>query len=217
MKEYPSIPGPSKAPCEYCYSFLKIDGSSTRIEWSKKQGWYKYGLRHTMLDVAHPVFGRTIPLFLNKYGDDLEKIFKIDKSFRGVQSVIVFCEFFGSKSFAGMHLPDDEYDVVLFDVNPHKKGILGPKEFLDIFGHLQIAELVHQGNFDETLIESVRKETLDLTSKYKVKNQVPEGVVCKGGSGHKLWMSKIKTDRYREELKKRYQANWEKYWGEESV
>lgn len=215
MKEYPSIDGPSKAPRQTCYVFHKYDGSSFRSEWSKKRGWYKFGLRRTMIDQNDPIFGRAVPIFLQKYGDDLEKIFKSDKVFRGVQSVIIFGEFFGEKSFAGMHFPDDQkWDVVLFDVNPHKKGILGPKRFLDTFGHLKIAELVTQCNMGEELIQQVRKEQINLESIYDVKTTVPEGVICKGGDGcHDLWMCKIKTERYKAELRKRYEVDWIKYWG----
>lgn len=213
MKKYPSIDGPSKAPRKPCYVFAKYDGSNIRAEWSKKRGWYKFGTRNCMLDETDAIFGRAIPLFKEKYGDDLEKVFKSAKNFRGVSNVVAFFEFFGTKSFGGMHFPDDPtLDVVLFDVNPHKKGILGPKEFLDTFGHLKVAELICQTNMGEELIQKVRKEQLPVESKYDVKTEVPEGVICKAGSGHDIWMCKIKTERYKEELKKRFRMDWEKYW-----
>lgn len=213
MKEYWSIPGPSKAPKQPAYVFHKYDGSNIRCEWNKKQGWYKFGTRHVLLDPNDPIFGRAVPLFVNKYGDDLVKVFKTEKLFRGVQSVTVFAEFFGSKSFAGMHYPDDLlWDIVLFDVNPHKKGYLGPKEFVDHFGHLKVAELLMTCNMGEQLVQQVRKETIPLESAYEIKTEVPEGVVVKGGTSHKLWMAKIKTERYKAELKKRYVVDWEKFW-----
>jgi len=217
MKTYWSIDGPSKAPKEFCYTFVKYDGSNMRMEWSKKRGWYKFGTRKCMIDSTDPVFGPAVDLFKNKYGDDLEKVFKSEKLFIGVQSVVVFAEFFGPKSFAGMHFPDDDKrDIVLFDVNLHKKGMLGPKEFLDHFGHLSVAELACTGNMGEELIQAVRKETMDCGSKFDIKTEIPEGVVCKGGTlaSHKIWMCKIKTERYKAELKKRYEADWEKYWEE---
>ena len=47
--------------------------------------------------------------------------------------MIVYAEWFGAQSLAGMHKPwDHKRDIVLFDVNPHKKGFLGPKDFLDL-------------------------------------------------------------------------------------
>ena len=214
MKTYWSIDGPSKAPREFCYQFVKYDGSNIRAEWSKKRGWYKFGTRKCMIDEKDPIFGRAVPLFKQKYGDDLAKVFTSEKLFEGVQSVVVFAEFFGSKSFAGMHFPDDTaWDIVLFDVNLHKKGMLGPKEFIDHFGHLKVAELVDSGNLNEEVIEAVRKETIPLESKYEIKTEVPEGVICKGGKGHNLWMCKIKTERYKDELRKRYETDWVKIWG----
>lgn len=213
MKTYWSIEGPSQAPRQPCYAFVKYDGSNVRAEWSRKRGWYKFGTRKCMIDATDVIFGRACTIFKEKYGDSLAQVFQKEKLFRGVDNVVVFCEFFGSKSFAGMHFPDDtRWDVVLFDVSPHKKGMLGPKDFIDHFGHLPVAELVYDGNLNEPLIESVRKETLDCESKYEIKTEVPEGVVCKGGRGRDLWMCKIKTERYKEELKRRYQADWERYW-----
>jgi hypothetical protein len=213
MKSYWSIDGPSKAPRLPCYGFVKYDGSNIRAEWSKKRGWYKFGTRKCMINETDPIFGRACTIFKEKYGDDLDKVFKSEKLFNGVQNVVAFAEFFGTKSFAGMHFPDDQtWDIVLFDLNLHKKGMLGPKEFIDNVGHLKVAELIYQGNMNEELIESVRKETLDCESKYDIKTEVPEGIVCKGGKGHNLWMCKIKTERYKSELRKRYEVDWEKYW-----
>ncbi len=215
MKQYPSIDGPTKAPRQPCYAFVKYDGSNLRAEWSKKRGWYKFGTRECMLDETDPVFGKAPDLFKNKYGDDLIKVFRTDKRFRSIDNVIVFFEFFGSKSFGGMHFPDDPaWNVVLFDVNPIRQGILGPKEFIDHFGHLEIAELVYTGNMGEELIKNVREELIPIDSKFDVRAEVPEGVICKGSvtGKHNLWMCKIKTDRYKEELRKRYQSDWIKYW-----
>lgn len=214
MKTYPEICGPAGGQHKPCYAFVKYDGSNMRFEWSKKRGWYKFGTRNTMIDETHPVFGSAIPLFLQKYGDDLPKVFAEEKHFRGVQNVIVFAEWFGELSMAGCHKPwDKNYDIVLFDVNPIKKGFLSPKQFIDMFGHLKVAEVVWQGNFGEWLIEAVKNETIDITSKYHVQVDFPEGVVCKGGSEHDLWRCKIKTARYKDALKALYEADWEKYWG----
>jgi hypothetical protein len=215
MKKYPKIPGPAGGHHKQCYAFVKYDGSNIRFEWSKKRGWYKFNTRKTMIDQNTPIFGSAIPLFLQKYGDDLEKIFKSEKLFFGVQSVVVFAEWFGELSFSGKHVPwDKKYDIVLFDVNPHKKGFLGPKQFLDTFGHLKVAELIYTGNFGDWLVESVRKETIDIKSKYDIQVDFPEGVICKGAEAnpHKQWSCKIKTDRYKEALKVLYESDWEKYW-----
>ena len=94
--------------------------------------------------------------------------------------------------------------MILFDVNVHKKGILDPKTFLKLFGHLHIPELVYEGNLNEPFIQAVRENKLDI--------KLNEGVVCKGGSGHNLWMAKIKTWEYLEKLKSRKGDDWTKYW-----
>lgn len=213
MKTYPSIQGPAGGQHKPCYAFVKYDGSNLRFEWSRKRGWYKFGTRKTLFDDTHPIYGSAIQLFLDKYGDELPKVFKKEKMFQGVQNFVVFGEWFGAQSFSGAHKPwDHKRDFVLFDVNPHKKGFLSPKEFLDLFGHLPVAEVAWQGNFGKWLIEAVRKEEIEIESKYDVKAEIPEGVVCKGGKGHQLWMAKIKTERYKEALRKLYEADWEKYW-----
>jgi hypothetical protein len=212
MKHYPSLPGPSQAPHGPCYGFLKLDGSNIRMEYSHKRGWYKFGTRNLMFDVTSELFGPAIPLFLQKYGDELPKVFKSSKELRGVSNFVVFCEWFGAKSFAGQHEHDDPKDIVLFDVNPIKKGILGPKMFLDLFGHLPVAELVFQGNFGPEIEQNVREEKVDLVSKYEIKTEIPEGVICKTGDRHELTMWKVKTNRYREELKRRFVTDWELLW-----
>ena len=212
MKEYPHIQGPSKAPHMPCIVFLKYDGSNLRFEWNKKQGWYKFGTRHQLFDINSETYGPAIEVFNDKYSDALTGIFKSDKVFRGVDQVTVFAEWYGAKSFAGTHFPDDPMNLVLFDVNPLKKGILGPRQFVDTFGHLPIAEVVTEANFGAELIHRIRNQEIDLLSKFSIKQPVPEGVVCKGGEGHKLWMAKIKTELYRDTLKNFKKDDWEKYW-----
>ena len=212
MKTYPSISGPHSAQNDLAYAFVKYDGSNIRAEWSKKRGWYKFGTRKTMLDVSHPIYGFAVTQFLEKYGDALPKVFTTKKPFQGVDSVVVFAEWFGAQSFSGAHKPWDTKDIVLFDVNTMKKGMLGPKEFIDLFGHLKVAEVVWNGIIDEEFVQAVRKEEIDITSKFDVRPEIPEGVVCKGGTGHRLWMVKIKTERYKDALKKIYEKDWTLYW-----
>lgn len=202
MKEYWSIPHSAKAPREYCYAFYKYDGSNLRVEWHKKRGWNKFGTRHQLFDETHDIFAPAIDIFMNKYSEPIAKI--LTDNFRGIESAITYCEFLGKNSFAGNHDPNEVKDMILFDVNVHKKGILDPKQFLDLFGSLHIAELVYQGNLNEPFIEAVRSNSLDV--------KLNEGVIAKGGSGHKLWMCKIKTRDYLDKLKESKGSEWEKYW-----
>ena len=191
---------------------MKYDGSNLRFEYSPKKGWHKFGTRKTMIDVSHPVYGSGIEMFLERFGDDMIKVFKKDKYMRSAQNITVFAEWFGAKSLGGAHRPKDPKNIVPFDVNVHKRGFLNPKEFIDSFGHLQVAELIWQGEFNDSFVDDVKKENIDIESKYDVRASIPEGVIVKGGSSHRLWMCKIKTERYKEALKAVYQQDWVKYW-----
>jgi hypothetical protein len=212
MKEYPHIQGSSKAPHEPCVAFCKYDGSNLRAEWTKKRGWYKFGSRGQMIDEKTPILGEGIVIFLEKYGDDLARILTDSKDYRNRESAIAFFEFFGSNSFAGIHVKGDPKDVVLFDVNIHKMGLLGPSEFRKNFGTLDIAEVVHEGILNEEFKQGVRDGSVRFTPQREIKNKIWEGVVCKGGSGHKLWMAKVKTDAYRIALQELFSGQWEKYF-----
>ena len=204
MKEYPSILGPSKAPHLPCIAFeKKYDGSNIRAEWSRKRSWWKFGKRHGLVDGTDDMgLGQAIEIWKRKYAEPMERIILDSKIYRNAESVTAFAEFFGPNSFAGQHNPSDEKDLILFDVSVHKKGILGPREFLDSFGFLGVARVVHEGILNDTFIDDVR------SGKYGVN----EGVVAKGGSGHKLWMRKIKTLKYMERLKAAYGEDWKKRW-----
>jgi hypothetical protein len=195
MKSYPSLRHAKQGYLgEPCFAFEKFDGSNIRYEWNKKRGWYKFGTRKCMLDTGHKYLGTAIPIFLEKYGEDLAKVFTDTKDFRGIKTFTVFCEFFGPKSFAGLHQPEDKMDTVLFDVNPLQKNFLSPKDFLKHFGHLHIPDVVYEGNYNKQLIEDVR------TGKY----DVDEGVVCKGKYFTKVWMTKVKTQAWLERVRKEF-------------
>lgn len=213
MKTYPSIKhSGSMAQGEDCHVFVKYDGSNLRFEWSQKQGWYKFGTRKTMFDESNEFYGPAINLFRQRYADGLEQVFRNTKIFRGIKSVVVFAEWFGKYSFAGQHRKNDPKTLILFDVNPNKKGFLSPSEFIDCFGHLEIAECISREKLDQEFIDQVKSGSYDCSSKYSIVNQVPEGVICKGGKGHNLWMCKIKTQNYLDQLKENLGESWEKYW-----
>jgi hypothetical protein len=198
MKTYPKIEHYSEAPLgEFCYAFYKYDGSNIRAEWGRKRGWYKWGTRNVMIDKNTPIYGEAIDIFLNKYGQDLDDVFRIE--YPKVDSFVVFGEFFGPNSFAGKHIESDNMDIIMFDVNQHKRGFLPPKEFIENFGHLDIPKIIYQGNFNGELIKNVRENKYQLT----------EGVVCKGTiktkkEGEILWMTKIKCDSWIKKVKELY-------------
>jgi hypothetical protein len=72
MKSYPSIP--KKVSEDPVYLFDKLDGSNIRAEWTKKNGFAKFGTRNRLMSPEEP-FGKAIPLIMDTYAQDLEKIF----------------------------------------------------------------------------------------------------------------------------------------------
>jgi len=176
------------------YAFDKLDGSNMRFEWSKKRGWYKFGSRKQMIDENHEQFGQVIPMFLDKYGDGLDLIFRRDKNYRNFRSFIVFAEYFGPNSFAGFHQEGDPMELTLFDVNPIGKGFIEPREFVDNFGHLGIPEVIHIGNMTKGFVNDVKENKFNLV----------EGVVCKSTKkekGNRIWMTKVKTNEWMDRVK----------------
>tara|TARA_Y100000310_G_scaffold340961_1_gene438528 strand:- start:4724 stop:5332 length:609 start_codon:yes stop_codon:yes gene_type:complete len=198
MIEYPTIQGLSKFPKKPCVAFYKYDGSNLRWEWQSKNGWCKQGTRHHLFDETDEVFGEAISIFKNTFVDELDKIFRTHKKFRGAKAITVFTEFFGLSSFAGVHEPDEPKELILFDVNYKGRGMVGPSDFVKIFGKLKIPEVIYEGKMNQQFVDSVRAGDYDLN----------EGVVCKGLSSWTLWMAKIKTEAYLQRLKNAFKDNW---------
>lgn len=205
MYIYPSILGPNKAPHLPCVAFEKVDGSNLRWEWQRKRGWEKQGSRHRLFDETDEVLGPAIAIFMSKYAEAIEKVIRDSKAYRNAERVTAFTEFYGQNSFAGQHDQSDPKDLVLFDLHVFKKGILGPTEFLDLVGHLDVARVVYSGPLNATFIQDAKD------GKFANRHSANEGVVCKGGSGHGLWMRKVKTASYIERLKGRFGDEWEKF------
>ena len=195
MKSYPTIPHWNKGIWgEQMFAFRKYDGSNIRFEWTKKRGWYKFGTRNVLLDPESKPLGEAVSLFMNKYADDLERKFRDDKDMRKQLKFMAFCEFLGENSFAGYH-ENETHDVILFDVNQHNKGILTPKEFLNKFDDLDIAELIHTGTYNKEFVNNIKTNNFE-------DYDFDEGVVVKGmrttrrKSNELVWMTKVKTNEW---------------------
>ena len=194
MKSYPKLTYYDESDIgRYCYAFDKLDGSNIRVEWDRKRGWYKFGTRNTMIADTTHTFYETIDIFMNKYSDDIEKVFRDKKDYRNSQSFVVFLEYYGENSFAGFHHDDDKKDCVLFDISQYKKGIISPGEFIKNFGHLDIPDIIHQGLLTEEFIEDVKSNKFGLD----------EGVMVKGSEDKKLWIKKIKTREWISSVKQK--------------
>jgi len=78
------------------------------------------------------------------------------------------------------------------------KGIIEPREFLDLFGDLRTAPMLYRGNPSSEFLEQVRVGTLE--------GMTFEGVVCKGkwvSPGRPL-MFKVKNQAWFEKLRAKY-------------
>jgi len=197
MKSYPRIQYFNQGLFgENIYAFDKLDGSNIRAEWNPKRGWYKFGTRNTMIDERDLQFGEAITLFLNKYGDSLPKVFRTNKSYKRIESFVVFAEYVGEESFAGRHINSDPKDIILFDVNQYKHGFVTPKNFVEDFGHLHIPDVIYKGPYTMDFVQTIRDNQHNLK----------EGVIVKGvlktkNQKDEVWMVKVKTKEWLQKVK----------------
>jgi hypothetical protein len=197
MKSYPRIQYFNQGLFgEDIYAFDKLDGSNIRAEWNPKRGWYKFGTRNTMIDERDLQFGEAITLFLNKYGDSLPKVFRKNKSYKRIESFVVFAEYVGEQSFAGRHINSDPKDIILFDVNQYKHGFVTPKNFVEDFGHLHIPDVIYKGPYTMDFVQTIRDNQHNLK----------EGVIVKGvlktkNQKDEVWMVKVKTKEWLQKVK----------------
>lgn len=207
MKDYPSIP---KVLNEFlnrdCIAFKKYDGTQIRVEWTHKKSWHKFATRGQLFDKSSKHFGCAIDIFNNTHAMSLETIIK--NKYPKASEVVAFLEFIGPFSFAGMHEPgilqvshNEPKELILFDINIHKKGLVNPEEFVKNFFYSS-AEVLYQGKLTEEFIKDVRE------GKYGE----GEGVVVKGGCGHKIWQCKIKTWAYLKKIQQFFGTSYGNYW-----
>jgi hypothetical protein len=213
MLHYPKMPGSRNCPDGKCWAFEKYDGTNLHWEWERDFGWHSFGARRDEFNLnedgiqkfvqAHENLRGCAELFLTTLADEIEKVFRENPNYQEFNSFKVFTEFLGQNSFAGLHRDDEQKQLVLFDVWIDSFGMIGPKQFVEDFGHLNAARVLYEGKITGQFVEDVR------SGKYNV----AEGVVCKGGTGGKdLWMVKIKTRNYMEKLKQAFAQDWENYW-----
>lgn len=196
MKTYPSIPGSmgSKFREFEAYVFDKLDGSNLRFEWSRKNGFYKFGTRNHLFDETDWQFGPAKQLFMDTWSEDLSRI-AVSQRWK---SMTVFGEFWGPNSFAGVHEPDDEKQINVFDVMVDKKGFLSPQDFLKVFGELNIATFLGQFRWTRSFVEQVREGA--------VHGVTLEGVVGKSGASPRRITAKAKTQVWIDRVRSRYTA-----------
>ena len=187
MKSYPSIEKNILSGYPV-YAFDKLDGSNIRAEWTPKRGFDKFGARKRLLDPNEEPLGEAVRL-INEQTDELGKRLKKLR----VEKATLYFEFYGDNSFAGQH-EDEDHQVVLFDVDIFKKGLMPPKDFIKFTEGLIVPELVYHGNPNQDFVQSVKSGSCpDVTF---------EGVVCKSATPKGLVkMFKIKSDAWLVKLK----------------
>jgi hypothetical protein len=193
MKSYPSIDKTIQSKLDII-AFDKLDGSNIRAEWSPKRGFYKFGSRKCLIDERHPNLGKAV-LLIKLQATKLEKVFKKQK---WQKNVVCFFEFWGPNSMFGQHRKKDEHQITLFDVSLYKQGLLAPREFIKLFGHLDIPKVLYEGRANKTLVDAVKNSTLD--------GMTLEGIVCKAPNPNKKKTSqpvmfKIKSLAWLEKLR----------------
>lgn len=191
MKSYPSISKEIDFDT-HVYCFNKYDGSNIRAEYNSKRGFYKFGTRHHLIDEKSQSFGVAISLIKEKYEKDLNEVFKKYKW----DNVVCFFELWGEESFAGNHNFEKILNITLIDVNVYKKGILPPKQFIEYFGHLDIAKVLYEGRITKELVDQIKQSSLP--------GMHLEGIVAKGNIDPKTKMPvmfKIKSQAWLDKLK----------------
>jgi hypothetical protein len=128
--------------------------------------------------------------------------------FKNDKEIIIFGEYIGDNSFAGMHVNEPK-KIILFDImvcNVQRK-FLRPQDFIKLMGDkFEIPKVVYRGNLNEEFIQDVRNNKFGLN----------EGVICKGteptgNAAGGIWQCKIKTNDYFDRLKEKFDQNWTKY------
>lgn len=192
MEIYPSIGTiPVNSPI---IAFDKLDGSNIRAEWTRKNGFSKFGTRRRLLDANEQPLGEAVGLFMNTQAEELDAIFRKQK----FEKATAFFEFYGENSFAGFH-EQEQHQVTLFDVHVFKKGILEPRLFLKLFeDKVATPEVLYEGKASQQFIEQVRNSTLP--------GMTFEGVVCKGGldNRRRVITFKVKSEAWLQKLKFKY-------------
>ena len=190
MNEYPTID--RNIIDKTIYAFDKLDGSNIRAEWTRKNGFSKYGSRRCLIDERTEILGNAITIFKSKYEKQLSEMFKKER----YERVICFLEYWSPNSFAGTHA-DEPHNLTLIDVSLYKKGLMLPNVFIRAFKDVETAKLLYMGNCNNEFVESVANGTLA--------GMTFEGVVCKSIEykffgqpfmfklKNKAWIEKLKT------------------------
>ena len=204
---YAKIPDTSNCPLKQCMAFEKYDGTNIHWVFVPQYGWTDFGTRRDtfplttvgiqQFEQAHPELTGVTTLWDQDH--KLER--HLSATYSHAKDIVVFTEYVGPNSFAGMHQPQDTMELVLFDVQVDGK-LLFPEHFVKSFSSFKVARVVFNGKYTGQLFVDVRE------GKFGVK----EGVVLKGVANNEVYMAKIKTNAYLKRLKDTFGDGWHEYW-----
>lgn len=203
MKKYDSIPAYNHQ-FEKLYNnttifaFDKLDGSNIRVEYSEKKGFYKFGSREVLLDETSSDLGFCIELFHNTWKPILEeKIKKYSNILK--DKTTFFFELVGTKSKFGFHnIGHDNFQLVLIDVSPFKNTYIPPDVFYEMFYDCNIPKLIYNGVITKEFVNDIIENKYDLSEGVIIK-----GLICNKKGNNRLIYTKIKTNKWFEELKRK--------------
>jgi len=191
MLDYPSIPsalGQQFREIPDADVFDKKDGSSMRSAWSRRKGWFKHGRRKGLLDSSNPLLEDQMPALFN--ATLAEPLAKIAHDSRW-ETCIVFYEFWGAQSIAGLHFQSDPKFLTLFDVAVGKEDedFLSPRDFRRAFEDaVPTARYLGRVNWTRGYVDLVRSGG--------VEGITFEGVVAKAATRKGIVRAKAKTQAW---------------------
>lgn len=194
----------------------KLDGQNFCAQFNNKSKTFiAFGSKKLVVDETNEQFGRAVSYFKENYEDILIEIIKEnskkDMPFYKAEEIHFYFEYYGEKSFAGVHDVDDTLKLALIDVFVKKKGYLEPNIFYQLFDNkgIILPEIIYKGILTNDFISSINNNDWTTpTCKYP---SVKEGVVCKKTTlmkGQRLPMVKVKTNWWLNKLKEKYPNNW---------
>lgn len=189
-----------------CYAFSKLDGSNLRVEWSKKQGFSKFGTRQELFDATHSIFGEAVTRWTDDVGPQvLKHLKKLDASMLNTaKKITIFGEFYGAHSFADSHVAE-QHVIKVFDIEVAGQGFIEPKVFAGLSKSSDIyVPFLGIHSFNTPLIESVYESTFDC----QCDQETPEGIILKHAVRGEILRSKLKTKAWLERLKST-KENWQ--------
>jgi len=156
-----------------------------------------------LIDRTNDPFGFAIEIFLNKYAENLTKIFK-GKNYRNTLSFVCYSELVCEESEFGQHnFHNGKFDLVLFDIEQYKTGFVAPRQFVKDFGDTGIPKIIYEGNLNREFVTNIKENKYGLS----------EGVVCKGvipnRKENNLYYCKIKTNDWFDRLQAKYPILYE--------